>query len=100
MPVVLDLEANEPAALNKLIDINNQRIIEIGCGDGHFIWSYANKAAHVTGIDIKSEGIASAHAKTPNHLKGKVRFIESSIENFKLPEGETRFDIAILGWSL
>ena len=94
------LRSPEPAALNKLIDINNQRIIEIGCGDGHLIWSYADMAAHVTGIDIKSEGIASALAKMPGRLKGRVRLIESSIENFMLPEGETKFDIAILGWSL
>ena len=100
MSVIRDTEGTETAALHDLVDFTGKHVLEIGCGDGRLTWRYADKAAHVTAIDPKPDDIATALENRPSRLSGRVEFLESSFEDFTVPETSSGFDIAILSWSL
>ena len=36
-----DAEKHERKALHKLVDFKNQRVLEVGCGEGRLTWEYA-----------------------------------------------------------
>ena len=57
-------------------------------------------ADHVTAIDPETEDIELAMAEMPDHLREKVRFISTSIEDFSLPGDSPKFDLSIFTWSL
>jgi hypothetical protein len=42
----------------------------------------------------------TARADLPEKLKGRVDFVESSIEDFGKSFSDRKFDIAIFAWSL
>jgi 2-polyprenyl-3-methyl-5-hydroxy-6-metoxy-1,4-benzoquinol methylase len=100
MSVIKDPEHHAADVLHKLVDLQEKRVLEIGCGDGRLTWRYAARALHVTAIDPNAEDIATARDNTPDHLAGCVEFMEASIEDFNLPEGGPKFDVALFGWSL
>lgn len=94
----LDPEDRETLALFDFVgEFAGKRVLEIGCGDGRLTWRYAEKAAHVTGIDPNPDKIERAIQATPDHLRGKVDFFASSIDSFFTNE---KFDLAIFSWSL
>jgi ubiquinone/menaquinone biosynthesis C-methylase UbiE len=94
----LDPEDRETAALFDFAgEFTGKRVLEIGCGNGRLTWRYAEKAAHVTGIDPNSDRIERAVQNTPAHLRGKVNFFASGIDTFVTAE---KFDLAIFSWSL
>jgi 2-polyprenyl-3-methyl-5-hydroxy-6-metoxy-1,4-benzoquinol methylase len=100
MPIIRDPEGNQTAALHQLVDFAGKRVLEVGCGDGRLTWRYAEKTAQVTGIDPYAEGIRVAKLNTPEHLKERVAFLASTIEDFLFPQDKPRFDTAVLSWSL
>jgi 2-polyprenyl-3-methyl-5-hydroxy-6-metoxy-1,4-benzoquinol methylase len=100
MAVVYDPEGNETATLQAMVDFKGLSVLEVGCGDGRLTWRYADQADHVTGIDPDGESIESARAHLPEKLKGRVRFAESTIEDFARSSRNRRFDLAIFSWSL
>lgn len=100
MAIVEDPEGNETFALHQMLDFTDQAILEVGCGEGRLTWRYADKAAQVTAIDPVAEDIESARASMPHRLKGRVSFIESSIDDFAESIRSPSFDVAIFAWSL
>jgi 2-polyprenyl-3-methyl-5-hydroxy-6-metoxy-1,4-benzoquinol methylase len=100
MAIVEDPEGNETFTLHSMVDLTDRGVLEIGCGEGRLTWRYADEAAHVTAIDPIAEDIERARANLPNQLKGRVTFVETSIEDFAESNRESRFDIAIFAWSL
>jgi 2-polyprenyl-3-methyl-5-hydroxy-6-metoxy-1,4-benzoquinol methylase len=100
MAIVKDPEGNELSALHEMVDFTDLGVLEVGCGDGRLTWLYAEKTAHVTAIDPITEDIEKARANIPSPLKGRINFVQSTIEDFTLPTGDRRFDIAIFAWSL
>ncbi|MBI3287091.1 MAG: class I SAM-dependent methyltransferase [Chloroflexi bacterium] len=98
MPVRLDPEGAELAALRRLANFRGKRVLEIGCGDGRLTWRYAAEAAQVVGIDPLEEEIGWARRHTPKSLKGRVRFEVSQAEELKFPDDS--FDIVLYAWSL
>jgi 2-polyprenyl-3-methyl-5-hydroxy-6-metoxy-1,4-benzoquinol methylase len=102
MSVLLDPQETETAALLDFTgDLDNLRVLEIGCGEGRLTRRYAAQAAHVTAIDPSSEKIALAHANLPVDLRLRVEFSVSDLEQFdRSYKGKRRFDLAILAWSL
>ena len=100
MTVRVDPENNETRALLDLVDFTGKRVLEVGCGDGRLTWRYADRAAHVTGIDPFEQSIARAKANTPTNLKNRVEFRHIGFDNFAAASESSMFDIAILSWSL
>lgn len=100
MPIRKDPENNETRALFDLVDFSGKHVLEIGCGEGRLTWRYADRAAHVTAIDPFAEGIALARAATPPELKQRVEFQQGRFLDFAAASPPSRFDVAILSWSL
>ena len=98
MPIRLDPEGNEPAALFDFAgSLAGKRVLEIGCGDGRLTWLYANQVAHVVALDPNADDIALAIRNCPPHLRERVGFRAGTIQEFESPE---KFDLALLSWSL
>jgi len=100
MAIIKDPESNETSILDRMVDFKDLRVLEIGCGEGRLTWRYADKAAQVTAIDPDGKDIETARANMPEKLKGRVRFVKSTIDDFARSYSDRRFDIAIFGWSL
>jgi 2-polyprenyl-3-methyl-5-hydroxy-6-metoxy-1,4-benzoquinol methylase len=100
MAIVKDIEGNEKAALHAIIDFKGLSVLEIGCGEGRLTRRYAGEAAQVTGIDPDGKAIEAAQANVPEKLKGRVSFLESTLQDFVESVGGRKFDLAIFSWSL
>lgn len=100
MAVLFDPEGTETTALHDLADFSAQRVLEIGCGDGRLTWRYAEAAAHVTAIDPDPEDIATAMENCPPGLRHRVDFLVSSLQDYPVRVKVSKFDVAILSWSL
>ena len=100
MPVIVDPEGVTSAVLMKLAQLNCRRALEIGCGRGRITFGYADHTQHVTAIDPIEEDIRAANQEKPDHLAGKITFIESSIEDFSPPAESEQFDIILYTFSL
>ena len=100
MTVVTDPEGISAAALLEFTNFDGKNVFEIGCGDGRITFGYADYANQVTAIDPIAEDILTAQENLSENLNDKVRFIETSIEDFNLPENTEPFDISIFTWSL
>ncbi|MBI2973614.1 MAG: class I SAM-dependent methyltransferase [Armatimonadetes bacterium] len=100
MTIRVDPDNNETRALFDLADFSGQHVLEIGCGDGRLTWRYAGRAAHVTAIDPFAEGITRARENLPDELQGRVEFHHIAFEDFAAASKPSRFDMAILSWSL
>ena len=100
MAILEDPEGNEISILHEMVDFKDLGVLEVGCGEGRLTWRYAENVAHVTAIDPIAEAIKTAQDNLPNQLKGRISFIESTIEDFAVSAIEGKFDIAIFAWSL
>jgi len=100
MAIVKDPEGSETSALHAMVDFKNQRVLEVGCGEGRLTWRYADNAASVTAIDPHGGDIEAARANTPDQLKAGVSFLQSTIEDFARSFSGRKFDVAIFAWSL
>jgi len=101
MTVQLDPDKHETTALFEVTGgFENQRVFEIGCGDGRLTWRYADHAAQVTAIDPDSEMIARARKDIPPGLRGRVEFHTSELQKYKAITRDRKFDTALLSWSL
>jgi ubiquinone/menaquinone biosynthesis C-methylase UbiE len=98
VPLVVDPDGVEIAAMRELVDFDARRVLEIGCGDGRMTFWYADEAASVFAIDPEEELIDLAVAAIPRDLRGRVRFEAADAAEVDLPEKE--FDLALFSWSL
>jgi 2-polyprenyl-3-methyl-5-hydroxy-6-metoxy-1,4-benzoquinol methylase len=100
MAINKDPEGNETSTLHGMVDFKDLRVLEVGCGEGRLTWRYADKAAQVTAIDPDGKAIEKARVNVPEKLKGQVRFLKSTIEDFAKSSSDRGFDIVIFSWSL
>lgn len=105
MSILLDPEGLETRALFELVgSFIGLRVLEVGCGDGRLTWRYAEQAASVVAIDPGAEKIALARASLPAGWEGRVDFQATDLVQFasQYPDSihSTKFDLAILSWSL
>jgi ubiquinone/menaquinone biosynthesis C-methylase UbiE len=98
MTVQKDPEGNEKKYLQKFLDFENKRVLEIGCGEGRLTWQYASASSLAIGLDTDRNALRVASMDRPAKLDGKVYF--SAAEAEYLPFCKETFDIAILAWSL
>jgi predicted RNA methylase len=99
VPLVIDPEGVEVAAIRELVDVRGRRILDVGCGDGRLSFACARDgAATVVGIDPDDAEIAEAHGATPRGLRRRIRFEVADAAEVELPRRE--FDLALFSWSL
>ena len=100
MATQLDPEGVEIANLRTMTGgFTGKRVLEVGCGSGRLTWRYAHEADYVLGLDHSSDEIAKANQALPESLRSRVEFKPISILDFH-PMSHTRFNVAILSWSL
>lgn len=107
MTLQKDPEGFEKKTLHKFVDVENARVLEIGCGEGRLTWKYAAASSLTVGFDPDHSALRIARADLLTHLHGSaqdksrgthVHFTCASAKHIPFPK-ET-FDIAILAWSL
>lgn len=68
-----------------------RRVLEIGCGHGHFLTTYAteNPEQSCVGIDLVTKRIDKGNAKAEKRNLGNLRFLKAELSEFleALPEG-------------
>ena len=76
--------------IEKLDNVNFETLIDIGCGDGRFLYLLADKynEKNLTGVDVSSSALSFARAFTDN-----IDFIEGNIIKDDLSQ---QYDIATL----
>ena len=97
MTLQKDPEGFEKKILHKYVDFGNQRVLEIGCGEGRLTWKYASASDMTVGIDLDQDALRIAQADSLE-LHGHVQFTRASAKY--IPFSNNTFDIAILAWSL
>jgi ubiquinone/menaquinone biosynthesis C-methylase UbiE len=98
MSIQKDPERNEAKYLHSFADMTNQRVLEVGCGEGRMTWQYAKTTRRTIGIDSDRNALRIASVDRPHDLEGKAYFSCAASEY--LPFSNETFDIAILAWSL
>lgn len=98
MITVRDPENFEGITLHRFVDVSNQRILEVGCGEGRLTWKYAGASSLTVGFDPDHSALRVARADSPHDLRGHVHFTGASA--IHIPFAKETFDIAILAWSL
>ena len=98
MALQKDVEKHETKALHKLVVFKDQRVLEVGCGEGRLTWEYARAARQIVGVDPDSDALRVASYDVPDDLRKTTTFACAS--SLKLPFPNESFDIALLSWSL
>ncbi len=99
MAILYESDEKIQRLLEKSVDYDGKRVIDIGCGDGKLALSIAARTEKTVGIDPDLEDIKLARQNTPTTLADRVEFIDTSIEDFK-PKTASPFDVALYLWSL
>ena len=98
MSLQKDPDRNESKYLHKFADFANQRVLEVGCGEGRMTWQYAKTTYKTIGIDPDPDALRIAKVDRPSDLENKVLLACAASEY--LPFSKETFDIAVLAWSL
>ena len=98
MSRVLDPEGAHLAALHRLADFREQRVIELGCGDGRLTVPVARDAAYVFAFDSDAEAVERGQRTLPAELAARVAYRVASGEAIEVEPGS--FDLALFSWSL
>ena len=70
-------------ALRAALALDGQRVVDIGCGDGHLVRVMTEAGAHVIGIECGARQLEKARGATP---AGDERYIEGVGERLPLPD--------------
>jgi len=98
MSIQKDPEHKETKYLHSFANLSEQRVLEVGCGEGRMTWQYAKTTHRTIGIDSDRDALRIASVDRPHALESKVHFSCAASEY--LPFSNETFDIAILAWSL
>jgi 2-polyprenyl-3-methyl-5-hydroxy-6-metoxy-1,4-benzoquinol methylase len=98
MSRILDPEQAHLAALRRLGDFRDLRILELGCGDGRLTIPIANEAAFVLAFDPDKEAVERAQRSLPAELANRVAYKVASGDEVEIEP--TSFDLALFSWSL
>jgi SAM-dependent methyltransferase len=93
----LDPEEFETAAL-AAIDLDDRRVLEVGCGNGRLTRRYAARAGEVIAIDPDAAAIAAFRAEMPPALGTHVYSQTGTLATLGVPDGS--FDVVLFAWSL
>ena len=98
MARVLDPEGAHLAALRRLCDFRDQRVLELGCGDGRLTLGIAADAASVLAFDPDAAAVETARRSLPAELAGRVAYLVASGTEVEIEPAS--FDLAVFSWSL
>ena len=93
-----DEDGIETAAIARVVSLDGQHVLDVGCGEGRLTAFAAARAATVYAFDPNSESIAAARAALTEEQRSRVRFAVHAADALDLPR--ERFDVALCGWSL
>jgi predicted RNA methylase len=95
---VLDPEGVHLAALRRLGDFRDQRVLELGCGDGRLTIGIAAEAASVLAFDPDAEAVERARRFLPADVCERVAYRVASGTEIEIERGS--FDLTVFSWSL
>jgi len=95
---VLDPEGAHLAALRRLADFRDRRVLELGCGDGRLTLGIADEAAHVLAFDPDAEAVDRARHSLPVELVHRVTYQVASGKEIEIRPHS--FDLVVFSWSL
>jgi 2-polyprenyl-3-methyl-5-hydroxy-6-metoxy-1,4-benzoquinol methylase len=95
---VLDPEGAHFAALERVAEFADARVLEVGCGDGRLTVPLARRAASVFAFDPDEEAVDAARKALPTELAERVTFETASAQEIEIPR--SAFDIVLFSWSL
>jgi ubiquinone/menaquinone biosynthesis C-methylase UbiE len=98
MSLQRDSDRNEIKFLRKFVDLNDQRVLEVGCGEGRLTWQYVNETRTTLAVDPDRDALRVARVDCPSGSEDKVHL--ACADSIQLPFAKEKFDIAILAWSL
>jgi predicted RNA methylase len=94
----LDPEAEHIAALRRQADFRDQRVLELGCGDGRLTLGIAAEAVGVFAFDPDAEAVQRARRFLPTTLADRVTFEVASGKEIEIEPHS--FDLVVFSWSL
>lgn len=71
--------------------VPHERVLEVGCAEGHFTEQLVTVCRDVTAIDLSGAALARAAARVPT-----ARFLHTTLEDLPLPD-EPPYDVVICG---
>jgi ubiquinone/menaquinone biosynthesis C-methylase UbiE len=95
---VLDPEGAHLAALRRLGDFRDRRVLELGCGDGRLTVGIAADAASVHAFDPDAEAVGEARRLLPDELVERVTYEVASGNAIEVEP--VSFDLVVFSWSL
>ena len=98
MSRVLDPEGAHLAALRRLGDFRDQRVLELGCGDGRLTLGIASEATSMLAFDPDAEAVERARRSLPAELTDHVAYQVASGKEIEIEPQS--FDLVVFSWSL
>jgi ubiquinone/menaquinone biosynthesis C-methylase UbiE len=98
MTKVIDAEGTQIGAIRRLADFRDQRVLEIGCGDGRLTLDIAREATSVLAVEPNEDEIATARATLPRDLADTVTYRVASAGELEIPSSS--IDLVFFSWSL
>ena len=95
---VLDPEGAHLAALFRLADFRERRVLELGCGDGRLTVGIAEDAESVLAVDPDWEAIERARHTLPVKFAGRVSYNVACGKELEVER--LSFDLVVFSWSL
>ena len=98
MTRVVDAEGAHLAAILRAADFREQRVLEVGSGDGRLTWGFAPLAGSVVAFDPDADYVAAALAECTEELRQKVRLQGGARGGDRRPPHSV--DLVFFSWSL
>jgi ubiquinone/menaquinone biosynthesis C-methylase UbiE len=95
---VLDPEGAHIAALRRLGDFRDRRVLEMGCGDGRLTLGIASEAGSVLAFDPDAEAVERAGRFLPAEFAERVEYRVASGKEIEVERHA--FDLVVFSWSL
>lgn len=98
MPIAIDPQERELRALDRIARWKQQRVLEIGCGDGRLSLRLASLGARVSALDPSPANLRKARASLTRQNARRITFRLGQAE--RLPYRAREFDVVVFAWSL
>ncbi|EAJ0334805.1 class I SAM-dependent methyltransferase [Campylobacter lari] len=93
-----NLNEIQKATFAKLGSLQDESVVDIGCGSGVWTLHLAQKAKSVLGVDSSSAMLEILQEDAKNHAISNVKTLNLDFENF-YKNNNTKFDLAFLSMS-